>query len=416
MSISDDDDDETLELSPSWGYYTSFDANYDPVDKHDETGSGSQNSGAYIFRPSSPEQQITELNPVSASFVNTSVGMEVHVDYKGGWVKTITRVLTGQPYLEVEYTVGPLPIDDNRGKEVVTRYSTPIDSSGAFYTDSNGREFIRRERNIRPTWDLNVYEPVSGNFYPVNAAIYIEDDEHEDGMALAVATDRTEGGASLVDGSIELMIHRRILADDWRGVDEALNETQGGITPCPPYGNATRIGDGIIIRGKHRIMVGKSRGDAARLARSMMDSTFAEPIVLVGSSIQMNEIPFRTSNFTSMKGQALSPNIMLLTRSLLYNEPTRKYLLRVAHQYGLGEDANLSTPVTVDLSLFFPGEVITDVLETTLSGNQDYASWLARKLDWTAGTSARSRNSSEGTIIQLSPMDIRTFIVTVSET
>ena len=31
---------------------------------------------------------------------------------------------------------------------------------------------------------------------------------------LAVAVDRSEGGTSLVDGTLELMVHRRMLFDD----------------------------------------------------------------------------------------------------------------------------------------------------------------------------------------------------------
>jgi len=33
---------------------------------------------------------------------------------------------------------------------------------------------LRRTRDARPTWQLEVTEPVAGNFYPVTAAIYIE--------------------------------------------------------------------------------------------------------------------------------------------------------------------------------------------------------------------------------------------------
>ena len=28
-------------------------------------------------------------------------------------------------------------------------------------------------RNFRPTWKLNVTEPVAGNFYPVNSRVYM---------------------------------------------------------------------------------------------------------------------------------------------------------------------------------------------------------------------------------------------------
>ena len=47
-------------------------------------------------------------------------------------------------------------------------------SKDTFYTDSNGREMIKRVRNERPTWDLDVTEPVSGNYYPLTAGIFLK--------------------------------------------------------------------------------------------------------------------------------------------------------------------------------------------------------------------------------------------------
>ena len=395
----------TLVLKQTWGYYTSFDNKVDQKDEKDN-----QNSGAYIFRPSVPEQELIEVKPSSARFLNTSVGMEVQVEYNEPWIKTTTRVMTGLPYLEIEYTIGPIPIDDQRGKEVVTRFLTPIQSSSTFYTDSNGREFQQRKRNYRPTWELNVFEPVSGNYYPVNTAMYIEDDDS--GKALAVSTDRTQGGSSLVDGSVELMVHRRTLADDSRGVGEALNETDGGITACPPYGNATRIGKGIVVRGTLRILIGGEGG--ATLARSMMDGSFADPVVFVGSSIAGKDVPFRVSNFSGLDSD-LPPNVMLITRSMLYNEPGTTFLIRLGHQYGDGEDKNLSKAAEVDLAVCVPGFSIVGVVEVTLSGNQDYSAWLANRFAWSGGESEGSESGSlNGTKVQLNPMDIRTFKVSVN--
>ena len=56
------------------------------------------------------------------------------------------------------------------GKEVVSRFVTPIPSAGEILTDSNGREMQARQFNKRPTWALNQTEEVAGNYYPVNAA------------------------------------------------------------------------------------------------------------------------------------------------------------------------------------------------------------------------------------------------------
>jgi len=44
----------------------------------------------------------------------------------------------------LEYQVGPIPIEDGIGKEVATRISTTMETNNMFYTDSNGRDFIKR--------------------------------------------------------------------------------------------------------------------------------------------------------------------------------------------------------------------------------------------------------------------------------
>lgn len=51
-----------------------------------------------------------------------------------------------------------------------------MSSEGVFYTDANGREFQRRVRNERPTWDLNVTQPIASNYYPVTAAAFVRDE------------------------------------------------------------------------------------------------------------------------------------------------------------------------------------------------------------------------------------------------
>jgi hypothetical protein len=51
-----------------------------------------------------------------------------------------------------------------QGKEIISRFSTNISSDGYLYTDSNGREMQQRLLNYRPTWKLNVTEPVAGKY------------------------------------------------------------------------------------------------------------------------------------------------------------------------------------------------------------------------------------------------------------
>ena len=45
--------------------------------------------------------------------------------------------------------VGPIPVEDGIGKEVVVVYKTEIRSNGTFFTDSNGRQLVERKRGER---------------------------------------------------------------------------------------------------------------------------------------------------------------------------------------------------------------------------------------------------------------------------
>lgn len=70
-----------------------------------------------------------------------------------------------------------------KGKEIISRFDLgdadsvmgssdgrdkvqTLDNGGVWYTDSNGRELIRRQRNHRDTWNLTNYEPVVQNYFP----------------------------------------------------------------------------------------------------------------------------------------------------------------------------------------------------------------------------------------------------------
>lgn len=96
-------------------------------------------------------------------------------------------------------------------------------SNNTFYTDSNGLEMQKRVLNERPDFTLSTDEFASSNYYPINSAIAIRDDSSN--MQLTVMNDRSQGGAVLSDGSIEIMQNRRLYHDDGRGVGEALDET-----------------------------------------------------------------------------------------------------------------------------------------------------------------------------------------------
>lgn len=63
---------------------------------------------------------------------------------------------------------------------------------------------LKRVRNYRPTWDVKLEEPISGNYYPVTSKITLKDDVKQ--LKLNVLVDRAQGGSSLTDGAVELMV------------------------------------------------------------------------------------------------------------------------------------------------------------------------------------------------------------------
>lgn len=104
---------------------------------------------------------LSSRGPPLPQVLNGTVCKEARQSFSP-WLNATTRLCMGSPRVEVEWTVGAVPIADGLGKEVIARYTTNIATAGVWYTDSNGREMIRRQRNHRPTWKLNVTEPVAG--------------------------------------------------------------------------------------------------------------------------------------------------------------------------------------------------------------------------------------------------------------
>ena len=160
-----------------------------------------RSSGAYIFRPrpNSPEKLIAKeatLQVVKGDLVD-----EVHQIFNE-WISQVVRVYKTEKYVEFEWLVGPIPIADGAGKEIVSRFYSTLNSSGICYTDSNGREMLKRTRNHRDTFTVHLQEPIAGNYYPVTTKIAIEDDT----TRMAVLTDRAQGGGSMYDGTLELMV------------------------------------------------------------------------------------------------------------------------------------------------------------------------------------------------------------------
>jgi len=401
----------SISVSQSWWWYNST-----VCGDHWGNTDYYQNSGAYIFRPNLTYPYPVPSGPVKISVTKSGPLVSEVTQVFADWLTQSVRLYAGRPYAEFEWIVGSIPFEDNLGKEIITRFHTNISSGGFAYTDSNGREMQQRQYNFRPSWNYTVTEPVAGNYYPINAAAYIKDASAQ----LTVLVDRSEGGASLASGDLELMVHRRLMYDDSRGVGEPLNETTG-ITAYP---NPVRIGPGLIIKGTHRVLL-DAPADAAKTFRAEMDRAYYPPILgLVANPGSTSEwVDTHLTNYTAVvPGGDLPVNVHVLT---LQWWDASTVLLRLAHQFGVGEDAALSQPATVNLNTLFSTIKITGVQEMSLTANQPIASMRASKINWRTAEADGSISegqpapvplpvSLDAPTITLNPLQIRTFLVTVA--
>ncbi|XP_078495203.1 lysosomal alpha-mannosidase [Ciona intestinalis] len=361
-----------------------------------------QQSGAYIFRPnvSTPFQCSNGKPQLSIIKGSNLLVQEVYQKFSD-WVWQVIRLYAGKKQIEVEWTVGPIPVHDKWGKEVISRYETNLETNGYFYTDSNGREILERRKDYRPTWHLNQSEFVAGNYYPVNSRIYIHDNQ----VQLTVLNDRSQGGSSLSTGQLELMVHRRLLGEDSKGVGEALNETG-------------QFGDGLITRGKHWLLLDTVMS-SAKQHRLLAEEIYMSPLVAF-----QHHAPSITheSHITS----PLPPNIHLLTLSTTTDGG---YIVRVEHQFEKNEDSTLSKPATVSLKNLFTDFQVSSCEELLLGGNafkQDVTrlSWeTTEKLKFVPGIDSVSkfekpydvtyglRQQLDSCDVTLEPMQIRTFLI-----
>ncbi|MFS8033925.1 putative alpha-mannosidase [Helianthus anomalus] len=79
----------------------------------------------------------------------------------------VTRLYKDKEHAEFEFSIGPIPTDDGVAKEVITRITANMVTDKLFYADSNGRDFLKRVRDYKEDWPLEVTQPIAGNYYPV---------------------------------------------------------------------------------------------------------------------------------------------------------------------------------------------------------------------------------------------------------
>lgn len=119
-------------------------------DDPDQMGTTKKRPGAFVFRPMDPNPESTSNNPI-LKVIKSEFVQEAQILFSA-YTAASLRLYKDLPYVEVDWVVGPIPVQDNLGKEVFIRYATDLENNGVFYTDSNGRQTIKRIKNLRSTY------------------------------------------------------------------------------------------------------------------------------------------------------------------------------------------------------------------------------------------------------------------------
>ncbi|KAF5958872.1 hypothetical protein HYC85_006097 [Camellia sinensis] len=179
-------------------------------------------SGAYLFKPVGGADSIIQ----AGGQVVVSEGplmQEVFSFPNTAWDKSpishSTRIYNGdntiQEFLiEKEYHVELLGQSFN-DKELIVRYKTDIDNRRIFFSDLNGFQMSRRE-----TYDKI---PLQGNYYPMPSLAYMQG---TNGHRFSVHSRQSLGVASLKNGWLEIMLDRRLVRDDDRGLGQGVMDNR----------------------------------------------------------------------------------------------------------------------------------------------------------------------------------------------
>ncbi|KAH6921433.1 hypothetical protein HPB50_000150 [Hyalomma asiaticum] len=336
--------------------------------------------GHYSFSGYSPAQEV-KTRP-ELSIVKGHLVQEIHQKFTD-YVSQVISLHSDSPFIELTWTVGPLTklmrdMGGNKlsGCDVISKFESNLDSDG-FYTDNNGWKNMQRKLTFQ---DGNL--PIPGNYHPVVSWIYIEDQAKD--LRMMILPDRPEGGTSMRNGHLELMLHRRHSTIDDLGLPETIQED--GVD-----------GQGVVARGTHRLFLG-TPAEGRELMRPLALQLVYRPVIL----------------FSALR-TPLPSDVHVLTLEKLGGS---QVLLRLEHL------AVTEATAQVNVTRLLAGHRLEDVKPVTLGANQylpgpTRLQWPAPDEEYQKGrvpdfnmTTPQTRTVAQtgDTVVELSPGEIVSFL------
>lgn len=179
-------------------------------------------SGAYLFMPDPNERDYEKdvllqyKEQMSIIITTGTVTTELTTIYDAFLMHKVTIFLDETTALSnaisIENTVDFENPPKNRETELFMRIISDVQNGDVpeFYSDQNGFSMQKRIKVERIG--------IEGNYFPVTTMAYIQDDN----VRLSLLTDHAQGAAAWQPGFLEVMLDRRTLYDDSRGMGEGV--------------------------------------------------------------------------------------------------------------------------------------------------------------------------------------------------
>lgn len=163
-------------------------------------------SGAYIFLPNG---QATAVTPALSRVVRGPFVQSAHSLVGSTNVARLAKLTGDDMGLVVEHHVD---VTAQSNEEWIVRYDTDYQTGRTLFTELNSwttdRHIIRDDRQI----------PVQTKYFPMPGGAFIED--ANDHRRFSMQAGQPCGVGSMSEGSVEVMLDRRLTKDDARGMNE----------------------------------------------------------------------------------------------------------------------------------------------------------------------------------------------------
>lgn len=182
-----------------------------------------------------------------------------------------------------------------------------------------------------------VKEPYSLNYYPVTSQAAIKDELMTHGPTMSVFTDRSVGAASQTDGTLELMVHRRLLDHLGNGIDMNDRDTDG---------------KGVVARGKLLLMFSDNEAEVADERRQLSRAMANQPVIAVQPTDSVAEYQKAHHLHYSALSAPLPANLHLLTLENVGHLKDNQIRLRVENIYEHSDKSKLAIEEKLSLDTF----------------------------------------------------------------